>query len=85
MRSAWIRKNSADPPPVRRGFAYRFIYIAYNAAYWILMILPFTRAIEYHTGFVVFFIYIIIRAVTNLYRVNILKPEQAMYFTFRAP
>jgi len=49
------------------------------------MILPFTKIIDYRTGFIAFFVVIIIRAVANLYRNNILKWEQAEIFPLRIP
>lgn len=49
------------------------------------MILPFTKIIDYRTGFIAFFVVIIIRDVANLYRNNILKWEQAEIFPLRIP
>ena len=50
-----------------------------------IVVLPFTKAIEYRTGFIAFFIVTIVRATANLFRNNVLKPEQAENFPFRAP
>jgi hypothetical protein len=49
------------------------------------MILPFTKIMDYRTGFIVFFVVIIIRAVANLIRNNVLKPEQGENFPLRIP
>jgi len=49
------------------------------------VILAFTKVIDYRTGFIAFFIVIIIRGVANLVRNNILKPEQAESFPLRSP
>ncbi|MFC1972590.1 hypothetical protein ACFLVE_04220 [Chloroflexota bacterium] len=49
------------------------------------MILPFTGVIDYRTGFIAFFVVIIIRAVANLYRNNVLTLEQAVLFPLRIP
>jgi hypothetical protein len=57
--------------------------VAYNVIYWIPIILPFTTIISYRTGFIAFFVVIIIRAVANLVRNNVLKPEQAENFPLR--
>jgi len=84
MRFAWIRKNSTNLVPAKRRSIRRLIYIAYNVIYWIPIILPFTGVIDYRTGFIAFFIFIIIRAVANLYRNNILKPEKAELFPLRS-
>ncbi len=86
-RFAWQRKNSAGPVPAKLRFTHPFnlIFVAYNVVYWIPMILPFTKIIDYRTGFIAFFVVIIIRAVANLYRNNILKWEQAEIFPLRIP
>jgi len=87
MRFAWLRKNSTGPIPAKLRFTHplNLIFVAYNVVYWIPIVLPFTGAIEYHTGFVAFFVIIVIRAVANLYRNNVLKPEQAESFPLRIP
>ena len=59
--------------------------MGYNVIYWIPIILPFTGIIEYRTGFIAFFVVIIIRAVANLYRNNVLTLEQAEIYPFRIP
>jgi len=55
--------------------------VAYYVSWWIPIILAFT--IDYHTGFIAFFIVVIIRAVANLYRNNFLTLEQAEIYPFR--
>ena len=85
MRFAWLRENSAITVSVEQSFSSRLIYIAYNVVYWMPMILPFTRIIDYRTGFIAFFVVIIVRAGANLYRNNILEPEQAEAFPLRSP
>jgi hypothetical protein len=59
--------------------------VAYNVVYWIPVILPFTTIIDYRTGFLAFFIIVIIRAVANLIRNNLLTLEQAEVYPFRIP
>ena len=85
MRFAWEREKSANYVPVKQSFASRLIYIAYNVVPLILIVLPFAKTIDYRTGFIAFFVIIFIRAGANLYRNNVLKPEQAESFPFRAP
>ena len=85
MRFAWLRENSANHEPVKQSFASRLVFVAYNVVWWIPVVLPFTKAIEYRTGFIAFFIVTIVRATANLFRNNVLKPEQAENFPFRAP
>ena len=87
MRFAWIRKNSAGPPPARLRFTHplNLTFVAYNVIYWIPIILPFTKTIDYRTGFIAFFVVVSIRAIANLLRNNVLKPEQAESFPLRSP
>ena len=59
--------------------------MAYNVVYWIPVILPFTRIMDYRTGFIALFIIVIIRAVANLIRNNLLTLEQAEIYPFRIP
>ena len=61
------------------------IFVVYNVAYWIPLILAFTRVIDYRTGFVTFFIVILVRAAANIYRNNALTQNQAEIFPFRIP
>jgi hypothetical protein len=85
MRFAWLRENSGNDVPVKQSFANRLIFIAYNVVWWIPIVLPFTKAIDYRTGFIAFLIITIIRAIANLFRNNVLKGEQAENFPLRAP
>ena len=84
MRFAWLRKNSANHVSVEQSFTNRLIYIAYNVIWWIPIVLPFTKIIDYRTGFIAFFLVTIIRAGVNLYRNNVLNPERAESFPLRA-
>jgi len=87
MRFAWIRiKSSAGDPP-KRLFTHplNLLMMAYNIIWWIPIILPFTKTIDYHTGFIAFFVVTIIRLVANLIRNNVLKGEQAESFPLRSP
>ncbi len=85
MRFAWIRKDSADPVPLKLRFTHplNLILVAYYASWWIPIILAFT--IDFRAGFIAFFVVIIIRAVANLYRNNFLTLEQAERFPLRIP
>ena len=85
MRFAWLREKSANYAPVKQSFASRLIYIAYNVVYLALIVLPFIGTIDYRTGFMAFFAFIIIRAGANLYRNNVLTLEQAEIFPLRSP
>jgi hypothetical protein len=85
MRFAWLRKNSTNVVSVKHSFTNRFIYIAYNVVWFVPILLPFTKTIDYRTGFIALFVITIIRAFVNLYRNNVLTPEQAESFPLRAP
>ena len=84
MRFAWINKDSTNDVPTEQSSINRVIYIAYNVIWWIPIVLGFTKIIDYRTGFIAFFIITIIRAGVNLYRNNVLTPEQAESFPLRA-
>jgi cytochrome b561 len=85
MRFAWLRENSADYVSAKESFTGRLIYVAYNVVYLILIVLPFIGTIDYRTGFIAFFVFVIMRAGANLYRNNVLTPEQAESFPLRSP
>ena len=85
MRFAWQMKNSGNKISDTQSFTRRIIYIAYNVIWWIPIVLPFTKIIDYRTGFTLLFVVTIIRAAANLYRNNVLSPEQAAYFPLRSP
>jgi hypothetical protein len=85
MRFAWLNEKTGNDVPVKQSATSHLIYIAYNVIWWIPIVLPFIKIIDYRTGFIVFFIVTLIRAVANLYRNNFLTPEQAEIFPLRAP
>ena len=85
MRFAWRRDNSDDHVSVKPSLANRLTFIAYNVIWWIPIVLPFTKIIDYRTGIMAFFVVTIIRAIANLIRNNVLTLEQAESFPFRAP
>ena len=85
MRVACEMKKSGKDISVTQSFTRRFIYIAYNVIWWIPIVLPFTRVIDYRTGFLLLFVVTLIRAAANLYRNNVLSPEQAAFFPLRSP
>ena len=85
MRFAWLRKNTSNDLSAEPDFINQLTFVAYNAVYWIPMVLPFIGIIEYRTGFIAFATIIVVRAVANLYRNNVLTLEQGAIFPFRAP
>jgi len=86
-RVAWLREKSADSNPKKLKFSHplNLIFIAYNVIYWLPMILPLTKIIDYRTGFIAMFVVVFIRAIANLYRNNNLSLEQAEVYPFRIP
>ena len=84
MRFAWINKDSADNIPAKESSIRRVIYIAYNVVWWIPILLAIFKVIDYWTAFIALFVLTLIRAVVNLYRNNVLNPEQAERFPLRA-
>jgi len=85
MRFAWIRESSANTVSVEQSFTNRLIFVLYNAVWWLPVVLRIFGTIDYGTAFWMFFVFIIIRAVANLYRNNALTPEQAESFPLRSP
>jgi len=87
MRFAWSRKALTDKDSTKRGFTHplNLIMIAYNVIWWIPIILAFTKVIDYHTGFIAFFVVTVIRLAANLIRNNVLKPDQGDGFPLRSP
>jgi len=59
--------------------------VVYNVIWWIPIVLTFTKVIDYHAGFIAFFVVTLIRLVANLLRNNVLKQEQAESFPLRSP
>ena len=80
MRFAWLIENSENHVPVEQSLTSRLIFIAYNLVWWIPIVLPFTKVMDYRTGFMVLFLVTIIRSTANLYRNNVLTLEQAESF-----
>ena len=85
MRFAWLREKSSDPVPAKAGLASRLIMAVYNIVWWIPIVLPFTKLMDYRTGFAALFVITVFRSVAVLIRTNLLTLEQAEVFPFRAP
>jgi hypothetical protein len=85
MRFAWLRETSDNPAPIKPSLANRLIFVTYNVIWWVPILLALTKIIDYRTGFVAFLAITIVRAIANVYRNNVLTPEQAESFPLRAP
>ena len=84
MRFAWINKDSANDVPTEQSPINRVIYIAYNLIWWIPIVLVVFKIIDYQTAFIALFVLTAIRAVVNLFRNNVLNPQQAENFLLRS-
>ena len=86
-RFVWLREKSADLNPKKLKFSHplNLTFIAYNVIYWLPMLLPIIKIIDYRTGFIAMFVVVFIRAIANLYRNNFLNLEQAEVYPFRIP
>jgi len=85
MRFAWLREQSGNDAPAEQSLSNRLILIAYNVIWWVPIVLGFAKVIDYRTASIAFLIITIIRAVANVYRNNVLAPEQAETFPLRSP
>jgi hypothetical protein len=85
MRFAWLRENAANDGAVKQSAANQLTLAAYNLVWWIPIVLPITKTVDYGTGFIAFTAITAARLSANLYRNNILTLEQAERFPFRAP
>jgi hypothetical protein len=85
MRFAWLNKNSDnDSPDLEESLTHRPIYIAYNLFWWIPVALAVFKIVDYRTAFIALFVLTFFRAVVNLFRNNVLNPEQAESFPLRS-
>ena len=84
MRFAWINKDSANDVPTGQNSINRAIYIAYNLIWWIPIVLVIFKIIDYQTAFIGLFVLTAIRAIVNLFRNNLLNPQQAENFPLRS-
>ena len=85
MRFAWLRENSGEPGPAPPGAINRLILILYNLIWWVPIVLGFIKVIDYRTAFITFAAITIFRAMANVVRNNVLRPEQAETFPLRSP
>ena len=84
MRFAWLRqKQGTELPPMSR--TERAIYIGYNVVWWTPVALVVLGTWSYRTGAIGFVIVTILRALTNLYRNNVLPIEAGQRFPLRSP
>lgn len=85
MRFAWLQKNTAVKPAGSQSLSNRLIMMLYNLVWWIPILLPFTKTIDYRTGTTIFAAITLIRLIANVYRNNFLPLDRAVSFPFRSP
>jgi hypothetical protein len=84
-RFARLWEHSDSTASVEGSSVNRLIFVVYNAAWWIPLVLAVLGIIDYGTAFVALFVYTLFRAVANFYRNNFLSLEQAESFPLRSP
>ena len=84
MRFAWLRtKEGRDAPAATSGE--RLTLIAYNAVWWVPVILPILGVISYRAGFMAFLAITVVRALVNADRINIMSVAAGERLPLRQP
>jgi len=84
MRFAWLRnKEGRDNPATTTGE--RLTLIAYNAVWWVPVVLPILGMMSYQLGFVVFLAITVMRALINAYRMSMMPVSTAERLPLRQP
>lgn len=84
MRFAWLREKEQRDAPTATS-SERFTLVAYNAIWWIPLVLPILGVISYRTGFVAFLAVTVLRALINAYRINVMAIPAAERLPLRQP
>ena len=84
MRFAWLRTHDGSEVPAMSSME-RLAFIAYNVVWWVPPVVAFAGVVSYRTGAFWFVAITVVRALTNLYRVNVLPAEAAQRFSLRSP
>ena len=85
MRFAWLRENSENTATIEQSSISRLVYVVYNIAWWIPLVLAILGTIDYDTAFVAFFVYSLFRDVFNFYMNNFIMPVLADFFPLSSP
>lgn len=85
MRFAWLKEKSADYQPLPQTLSNRVICTVYNLVWWLPLVLPIFKVMDYRAGILSFLVITLLRALANAYRNNILDPVQAHNYPFRSP
>ena len=84
LRFAWLRQKQGTKDPARSAGA-RLVYISYNVVWWLPVVFVIFGVWTYRTGAIGFVVVTVLRALTNLYRNNVLPIDAAQRFPLRAP
>ena len=84
MRFAWLRRDGKIEQPRESSAANRVVFVAYNVVWWLPLALPLL-GVGYTTALVAFLLVTVVRAVANLYRINVLPIDKAEMFPLRIP
>ena len=84
MRFAWLRKKQGIEDPTMSTGA-RLIYIGYNVIWWLPVVLVVLGVWSYRAGAIAFVVVTVFRALTLLYRNNVLSIEAAQRFPLHSP
>ncbi|MHC4597661.1 MAG: hypothetical protein ACYS47_01520 [Planctomycetota bacterium] len=85
VRFARLWKEKTGDVSFKESLVNRFVFVAYNVAWWIPLPLPFIGTISYKAGFIFFAVITFVRLIANVYRNNLLTLERAVSFPFRIP
>ncbi|MDH5325481.1 MAG: hypothetical protein OEZ68_12395 [Gammaproteobacteria bacterium] len=85
MLLKWRNKNNSEYVPEKYSYLERFVVVIYNLIWWTPIVFPFAGIVGYKSGSIIFFLITFVRAMLNLYRINILRPEVAFHFPLRGP
>ena len=65
--------------------AERLLFVAYNVVWWVPLALPLFTSVSYFAGAVLFAATTALRALINVYRINVMPEEKAQRFPLRSP
>ena len=63
----------------------RLLFIGYNVLWWVPLALALFTPVSYHAGAVLFVATTALRALINVYRINVMPIDAAQRFPLRIP
>lgn len=85
MRFARLRSNNEAGEPPSLASVDRLIFLAYNAIWWVPVVLAILGILSFWVGSVSFVVISVVRALINAYRNNAMSIESAQRFPLRSP